>query len=276
MSKRREIKLGTSGWSYDDWVGPFYPSGTASSDYLTVYAEHYSIVEVDSTFYRMPTAEMVDRWRTVTPRHFEFTLKVPSVITHEKVLLGCRDEFRAFAEIVKSLGKKLRAVLLQFAYFNKQAFPSSKEFFERLDRFLASVADEEIPIAVEIRNKTWLGKDWFELLRKHHAASVLLDHAWMPSIPEMIERYDVLTGPFVYTRLIGDREGIEKITKKWDRVVVDRSSRLAELAEALRKVAANTEVIVFANNHFAGHAPATLTELASVMGHARSIPHLSD
>jgi uncharacterized protein YecE (DUF72 family) len=270
MAKRHEIRLGTCGWSYDDWVGPFYPEGTTSADYLSVYSQHYDIIEVDSTFYRSPSHEQIDRWRVMTPRKFHFTLKVPQLITHEKVLLGCRDDFRAFVEVVRGLENKLFAVLLQFQYFNKQAFPHPQQFFERLEEFLDS-AGTGVPIAVEIRNKTWLSPDWFELLRRHQAMAVLVDHPWMPTIPEMVKRFDVVTGKSVYVRLIGDREAIEKQTKSWEKVVVDRTEALKKTAEALQQISARTDVIVFVNNHYAGHAPGTLAQLATFIGHSPSI-----
>ena len=270
MAKRHDIRLGTCGWSYDDWVGPFYPEGTAAADYLTIYSQHYEIIEIDSTFYRPPTPEQVDRWRVVTPRKFQFTLKVPQLITHEKVLLGCRDDFRSFIETVRGLENKLYCVLLQFQYFNKQAFPQPKIFFERLEEFLDS-AGSEVPIAVEIRNKTWLSPDWFDLLRRHQAMAVLVDHPWMPTIPDMLKRFDIVTGKAAYVRLIGDREAIEKQTKTWDKVVIDRNAALEATAEALRQIAARTDVIVFANNHYAGHAPSTLTQLATFIGQSQTI-----
>ncbi|MFO0974027.1 MAG: DUF72 domain-containing protein [Phycisphaerae bacterium] len=271
MGRRHDLRLGTCGWSYPDWVGPFYAEGTDPGAFLTAYALHFDTVEVDSTFYRMPTAEQIDHWRQMTPRNFQFCLKVPQLITHEKVLQGCRDDFRNFAEAVRGLGNKLRCVLLQFGYFNKQAFAHHKSFFERLDQFLAAAAPEELPIAVEIRNKTWLNPQWFELLKKHHASTVLIDHPWMPSIPEVIEKYDVDTGPLAYVRLLGDREAIEKQTQSWGKTVVDRAAPLRDLAASLQELNKHIDVVVFANNHYAGHAPATLTDFSALIGREPSI-----
>jgi uncharacterized protein YecE (DUF72 family) len=261
-----DIRMGTTGWAYDDWVGPFYPEGTPQNDFLAVYSQHYDLVEVDSTFYRPPTAETIDRWRRVTPRGFRFALKVSREITHDRVLLGCRDEYRAFTETVKGLGNKLLCVLFQFGYFNKQAFPNHNEFFERLDQFLSAAADPSVPVAVEIRNKTWLRPEWFDLLRRHRAASVLVDHPWMPTIPEVAKRFDICTGPLAYVRLLGDREEIERITTRWDKTVIDKTARLEEIAETIGTLSNKIPVVVLANNHYSGHAPTTLTDLASVIG----------
>jgi uncharacterized protein YecE (DUF72 family) len=101
--------------------------------------------------------------------------------------------------------------------------------------------------------------------------AVLVDHPWMPTIPEMVKRFDVVTGKSVYVRLIGDREAIEKQTKSWEKVVVDRTEALKKTAEALQQISARTDVIVFVNNHYAGHAPGTLAQLATFIGHSPSI-----
>jgi hypothetical protein len=86
------VRIGTCGWSYQDWLGVFYPKGTAAGEYLPYYAERYPVVEVDSTFYRLPSRKMVEGWRDKTPDGFGFSLKVPQVITHEKMLADCEKE----------------------------------------------------------------------------------------------------------------------------------------------------------------------------------------
>src|SRR5262245_9065342 len=84
------IRVGTCGWSYEDWLGVFYPKGLPAGEYLSFVAERYPVVEVDSTFYRSPSARMVAGWRDRTPASFGFSLKVPQTITHEKVLVDCQ------------------------------------------------------------------------------------------------------------------------------------------------------------------------------------------
>ena len=154
------------------------------------------------------------------------------------------------------LGAKLKCVLLQFGYFNRQTFSTAAPFFERLTAFFTKYA-ARMPLACEIRNKNWLGADYFELLRTHRVSAALVEHAWLPPINALAEEFDVGTGPLVYVRLIGDREGIEKITQTWGAVVVDRSDDLRRIAQALRRIASRAEVLVFINNHYAGHGPAT-------------------
>ena len=258
------IRIGTSGWSYEDWVGPFYPAGTDSGDFLPHYAAQFDTVEVDSTFYRPPSRRMVQGWTGRTPEHFAFALKVPNTITHEKVLLDCDADMENLLTAALPLGPKLKCLLLQFGYFNRSAFAGPGPFFDRLTAFLIRFA-ARAPLACEIRNKNWLTKDYFELLRAHHTSAALVEHAWLPPIDELAQRFNVVTGPYAYVRLIGDRDGIEKTTKTWEKVVIDRSADLARVADALRQIAARADVFVFVNNHYSGHAPVTCRALRTAL-----------
>ena len=262
------VRIGTSGWSYPDWVGPFHPPGTASSDFLGYYAGQFDIVEVDSTYYRPPSRAMVVNWAKRTPERFQFAVKAPSTITHEKVLVDCAKDWQDFTAALQPLGPKLHSVLLQFGYFNRKAFAGPAQFFERLGAFLAR-NDRGIRLAVEIRNKAWLVDDYFELLRTYGAATAVADHVWMPPPERLLTEVDVFTGDFVYLRLIGDRQGIEELTTTWSEVVVDRSERLTALADPIRRLGRRGEVVLFANNHFAGHAPATCRQLESLIASRR-------
>jgi uncharacterized protein YecE (DUF72 family) len=260
----RDIAIGTSGWSYDDWVGPFYPAGTTPREYLPRYAERFEVVEVDSTYYRPPTGDMVRTWAARTPAHFRFALKVPGEITHRKVLAACEAEMDALLAAVQPLEPKLLCLLLQFGYFNRAAFASASQFLERLDRFLGCFAPR-VPLAVEIRNQAWLGREYFELLRRHGVVAALVEHAWLPPVDRLLPEFDIVTGPFAYVRLIGDREGIEKVTTRWDQVVVDRQADLVRIAAALRQIAKRAPVFVFVNNHYAGHGPRTCVDLRNAL-----------
>jgi uncharacterized protein YecE (DUF72 family) len=255
------IRIGTSGWSYDDWVGPFYAPRTPPAEFLGCYARQFDVVEVDSTFYRPPSAALVAGWAARTPEHFRFAVKMPQRITHEKVLCDCDAELEDFAATLGGLGPKLKSVLLQFGYFNRATFSGPRPFLARLESFFAKYA-ARLPLACEIRNRTWLGPDYFGLLREHRVATALVEHAWLPPIEHVIEQHDVATAPYVYVRLIGDRAGIEQVTTTWERVVIDRAADLRRVAAALRRIAASAELLVFVNNHYAGHGPQTCRDLA--------------
>jgi uncharacterized protein YecE (DUF72 family) len=108
------VRIGTCGWSYQDWSGGFYPEGLAAGEFLSYYADRYPVIEVDGTFYRTPSRKMVEDWRDKTPDGFGFSLKIPQVITHEKLLLDCRAEASAFLSAARVLGPKLLCCVLQF------------------------------------------------------------------------------------------------------------------------------------------------------------------
>jgi hypothetical protein len=130
--------VGTCGCSYKDWVGHFYPKGTAAGDYLSFYAERFTTVEVDSSFYACPSPKLVQGWYNKTPAGFGFSLKIPKTITHEKLLADCGKEVDEFPSAARLLKEKLRCCVLQLGYLNPQAFPHFDDFLTRLDGFLAN------------------------------------------------------------------------------------------------------------------------------------------
>ncbi len=266
------ILIGCSGWSYPDWEGPFYPAGMAAGDYLEWYADRFPVVEVDSTFYRPPTPRMVRGWRDRTPDGFKFALKVPQVITHQKQLRDCAEEVDGFVSSIEPLGAKLFCALLQMGYFNRGAFRSLDDFLPVLDAFLATWPHRKVPLAVEIRNPRWVGPQLAEVLRDHGAALTLTEQTWMPTPAQVLERIDPVPGPLAFVRLLGDREAIEKITTTWDKPVVDKSGSLAETAHVVRTLARRVPVAVFANNHYAGHSPATARDLRALLGQDDPVP----
>jgi uncharacterized protein YecE (DUF72 family) len=258
------VRIGTCGWSYDDWKGVFYPPGTKPADYLQFYAQQFSTVEVDSTFYRSPSRKTVEGWNTKTPPDFRFSLKVPQVITHDKVLLDCQKEVDTFLDAARLLGPKLLCCVLQFGYFNQAAFASVRQFLDRLDSFLA-IWPRDFPIAVEVRNKNWLQPALAECLRTHHACWVLTDQAWMPTPLALSQKLDVVTGPRAYLRLLGDRSAVDQLTPTLDRTVIDRGDQIRADAEAIRGLRDRVEVLAYVNNHFAGYAPATIQQLRAAL-----------
>jgi uncharacterized protein YecE (DUF72 family) len=273
MSRRAHpILIGCSGWSYADWEGPFYPEGMAPGEYLAFYADRFPVVEVDSTFYRVPTPAMVRGWRDRTPEDFRLALKVPQVITHEKRLVGCEDEIERFVAAILPLGGKLSCALLQMGYFNKGAFRTFAEFLEVLEAFLGQWPHDRVPLAVETRNPRWVNAELLGLLRAHNAAFTLTEQKWMPRPPEVVESLDPITGPLAFVRLLGDREEIEKITTTWDTRVIDRTDELAETAEVLQRLARRVPVLVFANNHYEGHSPTTVATLRRLLGQREPTP----
>src|SRR6202521_3129306 len=252
------LYIGTSAFTAAGWEGSFYPKGAKPADFLRYYAQHFNSVEVDSTFYRIPSATTVQGWANKTPNGFVFAAKVPQVITHEKVLVDCDTEFKQFVVVMELLGDKLGPLLLQFGYFNKKAFVGVNDFLARLKPFLKKLPKDH-KFALEIRNKNWLVPQFVETLRERGVALSLIDQSWMPRPAQWFEKFDPITANFTYVRWLGGRKGIEAETKVWDKVIVDRRAKLSEWAEILGKVhKRKIQIYAYANNHFAGHGPATV------------------
>ena len=204
---------------------------------------------------------MVQGWREKTPPGFVFAAKVPQTITHDKVLTDCRRELRGFLDAMSGLDEKLGPLLFQFPRFEPAHFRSLDEFLAVLAPFV-----RELPrgfrFAVEIRNRQWLRPRLLDVLRARNVALAWTDHSRMPPPAEVLRRVDPVTADFVYLRWLGDRYGIERLTQRWDRTIVDRSRQIAEWAVICRELRRrDLEIHGYVNNHYAGHAPATVRSL---------------
>jgi uncharacterized protein YecE (DUF72 family) len=258
------VRVGTCGWSYTEWSGPFYPAGLPAKEQLPYLARQFPVVEVDATFYRSPARKTVEGWRDRTPPGFAFALKVPQAITHERVLLDCHDEVDRFLDAARLLGDKLLCCTLQLGYFNRGKFATLGAFLDRLEPFLQAWP-ADVPLAVEVRNKSWMTPALGDCLRRHSAVWVLPDQTWMPSPLSVVQRLDAVTGPFAYVRLLGDREAVDALTPTLDHIVIDRGEQVAADAEAIKLLAKRVPVVAFVNNHFAGYAPETVRQLVALL-----------
>lgn len=257
-----QLRLGSSSWTAKGWLGSFYPSGTKQGDFLIEYSKHYDTVEIDATFYAIPAARTVDGWRDKTPEDFVFATKVPKSITHDNFLENCEDELTAYLDTMDRLGDKLGPILLQFQYYAKRTGVTFDDFVAKLERFLKLLPTDEQQFAVEVRNKPWLKSVLFDLLAEHNAACTLIDHPWMARPKELFQRDGVVTAPFVYIRWLGDRHGIEKVTKVWNETVVDRRKDLDEWAPQIEQLIHRpADVFGYINNHYGGYAPADIDYL---------------
>ncbi|MCW4029738.1 MAG: DUF72 domain-containing protein [Candidatus Bathyarchaeota archaeon] len=236
-----ELYLGTIGWSYNFWLGKFYPTKTAPKDYLHYYATHFSTVEVDSSFYRIPTQQMVQNWKAQVPEGFKFSLKFPQLITHIKMLKGTDAETDVFLERVKLLGEKLGALLLQFPpSFAASHFADLEAYLSKLPKTLRYV--------VEVRHKSWLNKDFYDLLRRLGVAL-----AWADS-PLMRETREV-TADFLYMRWEGDRAAVNGTLGK---VEVDRASDLQTWAATLKPYLPKTPMFGYFAKYYSGYPPSDI------------------
>ena len=249
------IRLGTQGWNYDAWVGPFYPTGTRPADYLRHYARAFDTVEIDATFYAIPSAASVRGWRARVPEGFTFALKLPQEISHERRFRHSADLLHEFCDRARELGGHLGPILIQCApSFGPLERPALAEFLPLLDRSLQ--------FAIEFRHRAWITDDVLELLRTHGVALALSDARWI-SRKVLLQLAERPTADFAYLRWMGpDRE----ITD-YSRIQVDRGNELDAWARVLPGLVARVRTAYgYANNHFAGHSPSTVRSLQERLG----------
>ncbi len=255
---------GTAGWSYKDWVGPFYPEGTRASEMLRHYVARFRCVELDSSFYGTPRLATVESWHARLPDGFLMCPKFPKAITHDRFLTDCDAELDEFLGAICCLRSKLGPLLLQFRYWRKAENLTVADLVARLAPFLdRCLARAPLPIrlVVEVRNRAFLVPQLLDALQERGVALAVTDHAYMPDPDAVLGRDDLWTAPFSYLRLLGDRQAIERITKTWSREVLDQGWRLDVWAQWVRRTMESRDVFVLANNHYAGFAPSTIRRL---------------
>lgn len=270
------VRLGTSSWSEKGWLGSFYPNGLPAEKFLGHYATRFPAVEADVTYYRVPSERMVLGWERRSPPGFRLCAKFPRSIVHagrgskpdgEKVLhpQHAASDCRAFLAAMETLGERAGPLILQFPYFNKSAFAGLDRFLERLEPFLAQLPTDRA-FGVEVRNRQWICEPLLEVLRQAGVTLVLADLPYMPHPDSLPSDMDLLTSDRIYVRLIGDRKLTNALTSTFDAPVVDRQQRLERWADWLVPMCARVrETYVFANNHFAGHGPATADALGKLL-----------
>lgn len=166
------LYVGTSGFSYKEWKGSFYPEKLAAKDMLPYYSSKLPAVELNNTFYRMPKREMVESWKQQVPENFRFSVKAAQRITHFKRLKDAADETRYMLEIVSALDDRLGVVLYQLP-------PNMKKDLERLETFLKTLPPNP-PAAFEFRHPTWFDDDVLQMLRNENRALCISDTDDLP------------------------------------------------------------------------------------------------
>jgi uncharacterized protein YecE (DUF72 family) len=187
MAGGPRILAGTSGWSYKQWKGPFYPEKLPAAAMLSYYASRLPAVELNNTFYRLPRRSVVETWAAEVPDAFRFAVKASRRITHLKRLEDVGDETAYLVDTLGTLGAKLGVVLFQLP-------PTLKKDLDRLRRFLA-LPRGDVRAAIEFRHASWLDDEVFALLAAHGCALCLSDVDDLPEPPL------VATADFGYLRL---------------------------------------------------------------------------
>ena len=249
------IRIGTSGYSYDDWIGPFYPEGTAKGDMLLYYTREFDMTEVNSTYYRLPTPQMLAAMARKVPPGFLFTVKATQELTHGRE--EPQEAFRHFREALQPLqdAGKFGCVLAQFPW-------SFRPTDENRD-YLALLREQfqDLPVVVEFRNAGWVNEQTFDLLRKLNLGYCCVDE---PRLKGLIPPIAKATAAVAYVRFHG-----RNAAKWWQHEQAyeryDYTYSEAELREWVPKIrelnSAAETVYVLANNHWQGQAVATAKQL---------------
>ena len=175
------VRVGTSGYNYPEWRGTFYPEKFATSKMLAYYAERFDTVEINYTFYRLPTEKLLAGWSAGTPDPFTFTLKAPRRITHDAKLQRCEDLVQSFCRTARTLGPKLAVLLFQLP-------PTFKKDVDVLRAFL-DLLPEGTRAAFEFRHVSWHEADVFDALRARNIALCIADSEKMSTPVEVTADY---------------------------------------------------------------------------------------
>lgn len=209
------ILVGTSGYNYPEWKGSFYPADLPATKFLPYYASRFPTVEINYTFYRMPTPKLVAGWRTQVPAEFRFTLKAPKRITHDKRLRAAEvaELLQGFLAAATELGPQRAALLFQLP-------PNLKKDLPLLTEFLA-LLPPKTTAAFEFRHDSWLADDVFDALRMKNVALCIADS-------ETRETPLVMTADYAYLRLRDEGYGEADIAR-WAATVRNLGRAVSEV-----------------------------------------------
>jgi uncharacterized protein YecE (DUF72 family) len=207
------IWVGTSGYNYPEWKGSFYPEKLPAAKMLPYYAERFSTVEINYTFYRAPNEKILDGWNQATPDDFRLTLKAPKRITHDARLRNCGEAVRQFMETAATLGPKLGALLFQLP-------PNLKKDLPLFDAFL-EMFPPRVCAAFEFRHPSWLDDEVYARLRARDLALCVADSEKLSTPVE-------ITASYAYFRLRDEGYGPEDIAR-WGDTIRDKTAGLADV-----------------------------------------------
>jgi uncharacterized protein YecE (DUF72 family) len=251
------IKLGTSGFSYDDWIGPVYPQQLPRYAWLEYYAERFETVELNVTYYRVPGEKVIAGWADRTPEEFVYSVKAHRSLTHE------RDEpgFKSFADALSPLiqAGKLACVLAQFPH-SFHPDPDNRAYLRQMRDGLA-----ELPVVIEFRDSAWISEETFADLKSMSFGFCCVDE---PQLKGLMPSVAVTTGPVAYVRLHGrNAEKWWRHEHAWERY--DYTYQVPELEAWVPRIKELDReaplTLVYANNHYRGQSVDTIRKLETLL-----------
>ena len=248
-----QIKIGTAGWDYKDWIGSFYPKRLKRSQFLEFFSKFFEIVEINSSFYNLPSKEMVKNWNERVPENFRFIVKVWQNISHNLNDPDLNSYISEFLHRFKPLNEKISGFLIQFPPW----FKYSKAHLLKLTSLL-KYFPLKYKLIIELRDNSWFK---LEILSKFiDSEQKILGTTYMPNVLP----YYMPDQNYYYIRLIGDRE-----LTAFNRIQRDQKESLEDLdrnIQNLIKSAKIYEIFIIVNNHFQGMAPESVNELKRKWG----------
>ncbi len=251
------LRIGTSGFSYDDWVGPVYPEGLPAREHLRYYATLFSTVELNVTYYRIPAASTVEGWVRKTPDDFLFAVKAYGELTHQRE----SHDFAGFVAAIEPLieAQKLGCVLAQFPY----SFHPTAENRDYLRQLRAGFGD--LPLVVELRNAGWADDETFAFLRTENLGYCCVDE---PRLKGLMPPIAVATSDVAYVRFHGRNYAKWYAhNEAWERYNYSYSeSELREWTPKLARLNAEAPLtLVYFNNHYQGQATKGARDLSQLL-----------
>ena len=247
------MNIGCSGWSYEGWKGNFYPKKMGNKDYLSYYSKFFKFVEVDSTYYHIPSRSTVRGWKDKTPDDFKFSFKFPKVVTHEKKLEEVAKPLSILFYSLEPLIDKTLTLLIQLP-----PFLSEKKGFNPLQEMIRHL-DKRYKYSLEVRHSSWFNDNVYSFLRENNISLV-----W--SVRDKLQSPSIVTSDQVYVRFIGDRSISET---DFGKVVKDRRKEVLEYVKQVRDTQDKNsniyDVLISFNNHFAGFGPQSVNDFLKLM-----------
>jgi uncharacterized protein YecE (DUF72 family) len=239
-----EVRIGTSGFSYPHWRGPFYPEGLAQRKWFDYYCERFDTVELNVTFYRLPREEAFAKWRSDSPEGFRFALKGSRFITHIKRLRDPREPLKKFMQGIRPLKEKCAVVLWQLP-------PNFKKDTERLRGFLKALKKYRRRNVFEFRHDSWVDDEVTALLIEENACMCMAD--WPPFVDEL-----PATADFVYIRRHGKGGGYDTL--------YSRKELQKDAGRIKRYLKEKRDVFIYFNNDAMGYAARNAMDLKGMLG----------
>ena len=244
-----EILIGTSGYSYNEWVGPVYPEGTKQKDFLACYASLFPTVELNFSYYKMPEAKNMAKMLIDGGQSLTFAIKAHKTLTHEINPAQWESEAKTYITAIEPAlqEKRLEAVLFQFPY-SFQYTTDNRRYLDKLLKFFSGV-----PVAVEFRKADWYTGKVIDSMKKRNVPLISLD---MPELPKLPPAMDVVTAPLAYIRLHGRNKEAwwgNDDHARYDYLYTD--SEVDAWADRIKRITEQAQrILVFFNNHPFGKA----------------------